>query len=135
MLQFCFEEFIFSDHCFLLYFVPCVCAGVFFDLRNETIICCSWRWSYWYWMIQNYHKTHAAMTDVSMYHHLLRRSYFFFLPPPTKIFSEHQNQFSLYRIGIWKSLRRNLNVAFIVCRSVCVCIDVRCVKYDEVQMV
>lgn len=28
----------------------------------------SWRWSYWYWMIQNYHKTHAAMADWYRFH-------------------------------------------------------------------
>lgn len=49
---------------------------VFFYWTKTTIICYSWRRSYWYWMIWNYHKTHAAMVDVSIFNNRFTAVFF-----------------------------------------------------------
>lgn len=101
---------------------------------DPGIICCSWRRSYWYWMIWNYHKTHAAMTDVSIQHSLY--SIFFssfysllFLFCGNSDTSKSKLNFPLVRWQIAHTShtsspfdRRNLNAALNICRCDVLCL-------------
>lgn len=116
---------------FRIIFFSFFCSLFFFIVwRRETgIICCSWRRSYWYWMIWNYHKTHAAMTDVSIQHSLCSSSfhssilaclYFISFFAATLTFFKSKLDFpsvlwSFVPANLWVC-GRNLNMALNVCR-------------------
>lgn len=83
-----------------------------------VIICCSWRWSYWYWMIWNYHKTHAAMTDVSMIQ--LEAALFFTLCSHVFLLPSYT----------FISISYFISPCFIFLWFVCVCVSCRSIAFD-----